>query len=272
TLKLSSENNLEICVEDSGIGISSEAIPKLFKAFSQASSSTNRQYGGTGLGLTISKQLAQLMDGDLTATSQTNIGSAFTLTLPLIAGELNISPQPLTQKMDHLQGLLVEDNSIYAEIALSGLRQRGISMLHTKQTTKALEIINSTANLDFILFDLASIHGDVNRLLAQLEAMKDLPACIFIHSATFLTLNHEHWHPNFTFIAEKPLLSSDFPRLINNVLSQDDDQTDPKDMHHGINIKGMRILLAEDNSINQLVVKKLLETQGCVLDIAEDGA
>ncbi len=77
------EANLRISVADTGIGISEEALPRIFKEFEQADSTTTRKYGGTGLGLTISRNLARLLGGDLAAESILGQGSTFTLTIPI---------------------------------------------------------------------------------------------------------------------------------------------------------------------------------------------
>jgi signal transduction histidine kinase len=73
-------------VQDTGIGLSADALPRIFEEFQQADSSTTRQYGGTGLGLAISRRLARLLGGDLTATSEAGAGSTFTLNLPIQYG------------------------------------------------------------------------------------------------------------------------------------------------------------------------------------------
>ena len=77
------EENLRISVADTGIGISEEALPRVFKEFEQADTTTTRKYGGTGSGLTISRNLARLLGGDLTAASVLGEGSTLTLTLPI---------------------------------------------------------------------------------------------------------------------------------------------------------------------------------------------
>jgi signal transduction histidine kinase len=81
------EETMSLAVQDSGIGISAEALERIFEQFQQADPSTTREYGGTGLGLSISRSLAHLLGGDLVASSQPGTGSTFTLTLPIRYGK-----------------------------------------------------------------------------------------------------------------------------------------------------------------------------------------
>jgi PAS domain S-box-containing protein len=86
-------DNLRISVSDTGIGISAEALPRIFKEFQQADTSTTRQYGGTGLGLSISRNLAHLLGGDLTVESKLGKGSIFTLIIPIQYGSRLVAAQ-----------------------------------------------------------------------------------------------------------------------------------------------------------------------------------
>jgi PAS domain S-box-containing protein len=108
---------LRVDVIDSGIGMNPEQIGRLFKPFAQADASTTRKFGGTGLGLTICRQLAQLLDGDVTGTSQAGIGSTFTM-------KINCGPSVGVERLERLTEAtlpIMEDDKLQVGVHLRGL-------------------------------------------------------------------------------------------------------------------------------------------------------
>lgn len=135
-----STQTLLFSVQDTGIGIPLERHSKLFKAFSQADSSTTKEFGGTGLGLIISKQLTELMNGEIWFESQPNLGSTFSFTVVLDIANDDSNPTidqtrsvdlKLQQALEHLQQkriLLVEDNEINLELVQELLTAENIQV------------------------------------------------------------------------------------------------------------------------------------------------
>ena len=130
-------------VQDSGIGISTEQMEKLFQAFHQADASTTRKYGGTGLGLVICKQLVELMDGTVGVESQLGQGSTFWFTARLAkGGQLPASIQTAPTNLDVLKDasiLLVEDNLFNQQVAVEMLREVGAGVTIANNGQEAID-------------------------------------------------------------------------------------------------------------------------------------
>ncbi|MHB1093049.1 ATP-binding protein [Thiobacillus sp.] len=140
-------------VYDSGIGMNDETQARLFQAFSQADSSTTRRYGGTGLGLAVSSQLAGLMGGQITVKSEAGKGSCFTLCLLLpttIQPLADLPVQPIIQ----LQGrvLMVEDHPVNQKVLSHQLREMGLRYVVAASGTQALDLLSSDI-FDLVLMD-----------------------------------------------------------------------------------------------------------------------
>ena len=146
--------NCLFTVQDSGIGMSAETQARLFQAFSQADSSTTRRYGGTGLGLAVSSQLAELMGGQLTVESEPGTGSRFTLALRLPATTLPLAELPTQQAAIQLQGriLVVEDHPVNQKMLAHQLREMGLQYAVAASGAQALDMLEKEM-FDLVLMD-----------------------------------------------------------------------------------------------------------------------
>ncbi|MBI5937141.1 MAG: response regulator [Betaproteobacteria bacterium] len=141
---------------DTGIGIPKPALNRIFDAFAQADGSTSRKYGGTGLGLTICRQLAELMGGTLTVESQVGQGSAFHLDLPMaIAGEDDAdhaAPNPPQLEFTHVRVLLAEDNPVNQKLVQYMLENLGIEVELANNGKEAFAKLQDK-QIDLVLMD-----------------------------------------------------------------------------------------------------------------------
>lgn len=149
---------LRLSVKDTGIGISSQAMDKIFASFTQADSSTTRKYGGTGLGLSISRHLAELMGGNLWAESTAGVGSSFHLELPFVVRQQAAPSISESNKNElvwdgpPLKVLVAEDNPINASFLISLLAKMGHQVEAVENGSQALERLQLW-RFDCILMD-----------------------------------------------------------------------------------------------------------------------
>ncbi|MBK7415331.1 MAG: PAS domain S-box protein [Dechloromonas sp.] len=152
---------LSFVVTDTGIGMSQEQIGRLFNAFEQADSSTTRRYGGSGLGLAISRSLATLMGGEISVSSELDVGSCFELTLPLIEAELPIpiaalSEMPLGERLSGIRVLAAEDNEINRLVLEELLGSEGATLVCVEDGKQAVDrlIADGESEWDILLLDI----------------------------------------------------------------------------------------------------------------------
>lgn len=166
---------IQLSVKDTGIGISEDALEKIFKPFSQENASTTRLYGGTGLGLTISQSLAELMDGKITVESTQGVGTWFKVTLPftipVITAQKHETVSNTLEVWDGkpLRVLLVEDNTVNSLYGMSLLRKLGFSAVAVDNGRACLSTLAESA-FDLVLMDIqmSIMNGE--------EALKEIRA------------------------------------------------------------------------------------------------
>lgn len=149
------DGELSFAVEDSGIGIEPDQLAKLFQPFSQADLSTARRYGGTGLGLTISRRLCRMMGGDMTVTSEPGNGSRFTFSIRASASNAEALRSDGPKKRARFAGrvLVVDDNPINLKVATRMVERFGCETVRAENGQQALDR-TSEERFDLVLMDM----------------------------------------------------------------------------------------------------------------------
>ena len=169
---------ISVDVADTGIGVTPETMAKLFFAFTQADSSTSRRYGGTGLGLTIARQLARMMGGDVTATSEAAKGSTFTFSFQAAASRAGQDSEILATpaappgldagQLRHARILLTDDNAINRRVIKLLLAPLGVSITEACNGREALDRL-AVESFDLVLLD---VHMPVMDGCQTIEAIR----------------------------------------------------------------------------------------------------
>jgi len=152
---------LAFSVKDTGIGIAPDQVSQIFDSFSQAGNDITRKYGGTGLGLTISRQLVELQKGKISVRSELGVGSEFMFDIPFgIADVHEITETQMTQDLDYstlLSGkkvLVAEDNYVNQILIEHVLKTIGIEVCLVNNGKEAITALQQDPNVDLILMDL----------------------------------------------------------------------------------------------------------------------
>ena len=149
--------NITFSVADTGIGVTSDQVARLFAPFEQGDTSITRNYGGTGLGLAISRRLAQLMGGDISVTSESNCGSTFTVTIPMAASKTAVEEKPVadTQSLLGYRVLAAEDIEVNRLILEDILTDAGASVVFAENGKIAVDLVLTQPDaFDVVLMDV----------------------------------------------------------------------------------------------------------------------
>jgi signal transduction histidine kinase/CheY-like chemotaxis protein len=272
---------LEISVRDTGIGIAPEQIAVLFEPFTQADSSISRKYGGSGLGLTICRRLAQMMGGDVRVESQFGQGSLFTFTVVLgyMASGSSDSPARALE-LSGLQVLVVDDNLASLE-ALRGALESFSCRISVAQTVKeGLELLQQHKLDD--PFDLVLMDWDLPgeliglsaiQLIQQDPAIAKIPVILLV-SAEEMMQQVENDQVDGYLI--KPITRSQLCDTWLQVRGRVPTLKNTLAIEYGAGdeiekLRGRTALLVEDNEINQMVAVDILANMGLRVVVANNG-
>jgi CheY-like chemotaxis protein/HPt (histidine-containing phosphotransfer) domain-containing protein len=259
-----SEGRLELTatVTDTGIGISSAGVERLFESFSQVDDSTTRVYGGTGLGLVISQRLAEAMDGKVSVTSRPGVGSTFTVELLVDpSGEEN-DHLALILDLEGLSVLVVDNNATCLRVMSLQLANLGMVPTAVPTPAEALELARSGAHWDVAVVDMMmpGLNGaQLASALHETVGMAHLPVVL----VTSVGTRPPGAEAMFAALLAKPVKSASLLRAVSAALTGGPSQ-DSRERQVPITraITPLRILLAEDNLVNQRVQQLMLAKLG----------
>ena len=270
-------------VKDTGIGIPQDKIDRLFKAFSQVDSSTTRNYGGTGLGLIISKRLTELMGGKLWVESNSDGGSSFFFTI--IAKAAPTSPkyrQEEHQKNEDLYGkrlLIVEDNATHRKILALQAQSWGMSAHATESGVEALKLLALRGHFDLAILDMQmpGMNGlELAKEIRKFPEYRELPL-VMLSSLSISRAEIEASQVKFAATLNKPVKQFQLQDVLSHILSDRSQQPVLPEKAKSSNYDlykatfPLKILLAEDNLVNQKVAVHMLKRMGYQADIAMNG-
>ncbi|MBC7879630.1 MAG: GAF domain-containing protein [Anaerolineales bacterium] len=271
---------LTFSIRDTGIGLSDEGMSRLFQSFSQADSSTTRKYGGTGLGLAISKRLSELMGGDMRAESEgIGKGSTFIFNINVPITELPITKQrAFIGTQPELQGkrvLIVDDNSTNRYILNMQTNKWGMMPRDTESPAEAVKWIQSGEVFDVAILDMHMPDMDGLELAKQIrQSDGKIPLVLF----SSLGRREAGDDMNlFSAYLTKPIKQSQlFDTLVSLFVNAKVQEEKPVTERMKLDPEmaarhPLKILLAEDNAVNQKLALRFLQQMGYRADIASNG-
>ncbi|MDZ4840034.1 MAG: response regulator [Bacteroidota bacterium] len=277
---------LEFSVKDTGIGIKSEKLVKLFKTFSQVDSSITRKFGGTGLGLAIVSRLSGLLGGYSWAESEYGKGSTFHFTISSPSVQVNDNDNPAI-RLSRLAGkrlLLIDDNETNLKILQ---KQTEIWNLNSKLAKSAAEGLGllQLHKFDAVVIDMLMPEMDGLELAQHIKEntiFNDIPLILF-SSVGFFPKSKKHLRKYFHTVLEKPLKFTQLRQTLINVLDDATSSNDTSTVIHYSNqididkvfiapaVLPVCILVAEDNMVNQKLIKNILSKLGYDCDTVANG-
>ncbi len=277
-------------VTDEGIGIPGDKLQELFHPFTQLDASTTRKYGGTGLGLTITKKICELMGGDITAQSETNQGSRFEFRVQVQQSQQ--AEQSQLPKLDAFEILLVEGNPVLREILCSQLDAWELKVTAVANSVEAIaKVTERTGSTPFDIALINHMIADCDReqfcrtLKDRIQPTNPHFTIIVMTAIANLTADQATTNSAVDLYLTKPVLPRELANTLANITNTKlaaEKQTIPAARETTKSAEPStptlpqwpeqtKLLVVEDNRVNQLVIQGSLKKLGLTSDIATQG-
>ena len=276
---------LKVAVRDQGIGMAPEQQALLFNSFTQADSSMTRRFGGTGLGLVISKQIIEQMGGTIGVQSIPGEGSTFTFTVKMAIGEMQIEPERVpSAKIAGLRVLVADDNPASREILHDVFSSWGMTIDLVASGEEVLGALESACEAaqpyDLVVLDwkMPGMDGlETVQAIHKNEKLSPLPYVVMVTAYGSEEFRAESERSGIAAFLSKPIVPNVLFDTITDLFSRQADTNAPHaEIGQAIpmvaeHLRGLKVLLAEDSMINREIAVELLQDAGLVVDVAENG-
>ena len=267
----------EFVFEDNGIGMSEEFMDHIFEPFTRAEDGSERRTQGTGLGMTISRNIARMMGGDIKVESTLGVGSIFTVTIYLKLQDKN---ENLEKRFVDLDVLVADDDELSLESSLDILSSMGMKVEGVNNGKDAVEKVVSrhSEGLDFFAAILDWKMPGMDGIEATREIRRrvgnDVPI-IIISAYDWSEIEEDAKRAGANAFIGKPLFKSRLEKTFSSILGKEEEK--PVDKYislsdlEALKLQGKRALVVEDNDLNMEIACEILKTTGMSIETAIDG-
>lgn len=278
---LSSRGTLHVEVTDTGIGMQETDLHRIFDSFSQADTSSTREYGGTGLGLAISKQLIELMGGEIHVTSTLNKGSSFSFQVPVEVDAEQVEVPIDASDLKGLRILVVEDNTTVQDALREYMSAWGMQPICVASSSLAMNVLRNPnvagGSFDLILVDrtLPGMDGIALARQIRLRIGSSTPRILLMLSDLLGSEPDDLRQLGIDATLRKPISQRGLYHSLRELLVREP----VREREFGLKAVptpslpafGASVLVVEDNVMNQRVARRMLEMFDCEVEVAENG-
>ncbi len=263
----------EFRIKDNGLGMSKEFLKHVFDAFEREETSTKSGIQGTGLGMSITKKMVELMGGDIYVESEKDKGSEFTVTLDLKLQQ-NVKQIPL-QELHDLRALVVDDDFNTCESVTTMLKQMGMRSEWTTSPREAVFRAGRALDDDpfsaYIVDWLMPDQNGIETVRQIRRVVGDTAPVIILTAYDYSDIEQEAKAAGVTTFCTKPLFMSDLKNALSRAIHGHDEKENKHDDLSSVDFSGKRVLLVEDIDVNREIAKAILMEIGLEVEDAEDG-